>query len=94
MYGSAVERHRLSQAYQPQLIGAARWGGVYAVGFLVVLVNTAIAFVILQRLRRSFLIAISILLFTALVIFLTNLNRQVRSGELRSRSRQCNQTFP
>ena len=45
---------------------------MYAVGFLVVLVNTAIAFVILQRLRRSFLIAISVLLFTALVIFLTN----------------------
>lgn len=33
-----------SQAYHPLLIQAARWGGVYAVGSLIVLVNSAIVF--------------------------------------------------
>ena len=32
-----------SQAYHPSLIQSARWGGVYAVGFLIVAVNAALA---------------------------------------------------
>jgi apolipoprotein N-acyltransferase len=42
-----------SQAYHPPLIQAARWGGVYAVGFLIVLVNAAIASAILNRNGKS-----------------------------------------
>ncbi|MGI8656486.1 MAG: apolipoprotein N-acyltransferase [Pyrinomonadaceae bacterium] len=38
-----------SQAYQPFLIQAAHWGGVYAVGFLIVTVNAAVAYAFLQR---------------------------------------------
>jgi apolipoprotein N-acyltransferase len=58
-----------SQAYHPQLIGAARWGGVYAVGFLIVLINAALAFAILQRGRRALLLTLALLLFTCLIIF-------------------------
>ena len=43
-----------SQAYQPMLIQSARWGGVYAVGFLIVAVNAAIAFVVLKRDLQAF----------------------------------------
>jgi apolipoprotein N-acyltransferase len=42
-----------SQAYPPLLIQSARWGGVYAVGFLIVLVNSAIAFALLRRTKRA-----------------------------------------
>jgi apolipoprotein N-acyltransferase len=38
-----------SQAYVPRLIQTARWGGVYAVGFLIVMVNAAIAYALLQK---------------------------------------------
>ncbi|HKO60024.1 MAG TPA: apolipoprotein N-acyltransferase [Pyrinomonadaceae bacterium] len=65
-----------SQAYQPQLIAAARFGGVYAVGFLMVLVNAAIAFVIVQRTRRSFVIAISISTAAGAVLFGTGATNQ------------------
>jgi apolipoprotein N-acyltransferase len=33
-----------SQAYQPFLIQSARWGGIYAVGYLIVLVNSLLAY--------------------------------------------------
>src|SRR6266536_1070561 len=46
-----------SQAYQPMLIQTARWGGVYAVGFLVVAVNSAIALLVLKRNAKAALIA-------------------------------------
>ena len=38
-----------SQAFHPALIQSARWGGVYAIGFLIVAVNAAIAFALLKR---------------------------------------------
>lgn len=38
-----------SQAFVPLLIGPATWGGVYAVGFLIVLVNAAIALAFVAR---------------------------------------------
>jgi apolipoprotein N-acyltransferase len=38
-----------SQAYVIPLIQTARWGGVYMVGFLIVMVNAAIAHMLLQR---------------------------------------------
>jgi len=53
-----------SQAYHPLLIRSARWGGVYAVGFLIVLVNAALAFFLL---RRS-LPALGILLVPAILV--------------------------
>ncbi len=60
-----------SQAYHPQLISPARFGGVYAVSFVIVLVNAAIAFAIIQRTRRSLLIAVAILFAVGMVLFAT-----------------------
>jgi apolipoprotein N-acyltransferase len=51
-----------SQAYHPSFIRAARWGGVYAVGFLIVLTNCAFAFVLLRRTLRASLISLVALL--------------------------------
>src|SRR5437762_4991057 len=42
-----------SQAFHPAVIQVARWGGVYAVGFLIVAVNSAIAFAILSRTSKT-----------------------------------------
>ncbi len=42
-----------SQAYAPALIQPARWGGVYLVGFLVVSVNAALAYLALRRTARA-----------------------------------------
>ncbi|MGH9971080.1 MAG: apolipoprotein N-acyltransferase [Pyrinomonadaceae bacterium] len=58
-----------SQAFQPVLIQAARWGGVYAVGFLVMAANSAIAFVLLKRSFRAGAIAGAVLAVVSIVIF-------------------------
>jgi apolipoprotein N-acyltransferase len=56
-----------SQAYIPVLIQSARWGGVYAVGFMIVLSNTAIAYLFIERNPRALAIA-TILLVTVVVL--------------------------
>ncbi len=45
-----------SQAYQPFLIQAARWGGVYAVSFLVVMVSAGVAYAMMQKLARAIIV--------------------------------------
>ena len=58
-----------SQAYHPFLIQSARWGGVYAVGFLIVLANAALAFTLMCRNSRAFaLAALAILLLGAILM--------------------------
>jgi len=42
-----------SQAFHPALIQIARYGGVYAAGFLIVTVNAAIAYALVQRTMRG-----------------------------------------
>lgn len=54
-----------SQAFHPAFIQPAKWGGVYAVSFLIVTVNAAILFVLLKRTVRA-------LAFAALVITLVS----------------------
>ena len=49
-----------SQAYHWMLIQSANWGGVYAVSFLIVAINTAIALVILKRNGASVVAALVI----------------------------------
>ena len=44
-----MERHRLFAGVCPPNVQAARWGGVYLVGFFIVLVNAAIAYALLRR---------------------------------------------
>ncbi|HEV2802626.1 MAG TPA: apolipoprotein N-acyltransferase [Pyrinomonadaceae bacterium] len=61
-----------SQAFHPALIQAATWGGVYAVGFLIVAVNVAVA-LLLQRNVRSFNLAVLVLIAVSLVFPLTEL---------------------
>jgi apolipoprotein N-acyltransferase len=55
-----------SQAFRPSLIGPARWGGVYAVGFLIVFANAAVAFALLVRTRRSLMLLFSVVLLAGL----------------------------
>lgn len=57
-----------SQAYHPTLIQSARWGGVYAVGFLIVAVNAALAFALLQRSLKAGLITVGTICFVTIVI--------------------------
>jgi len=59
-----------SQAYQPVLIQTARWGGVYAVGFLLLTVNSAVTFAALNRCARAFAISVGVVLVAAIVILL------------------------
>ena len=53
-----------SQAFHPSLIQTSKWGGVYAVGFIVVTVNALVAYVLVKRNLRtgivSFVVLISI----------------------------------
>ncbi|HLL70195.1 MAG TPA: apolipoprotein N-acyltransferase [Pyrinomonadaceae bacterium] len=62
-----------SQAFHPALIQTATWGGVYAVGFLILTINAAVAIVLLQRNVRSFNVAVLVLIVAALVSALTEL---------------------
>jgi apolipoprotein N-acyltransferase len=56
-----------SQAYHPLLIQSARWGGVYAVGFLIVFVNAAISFAVVKKTRRAILAAAAIAVCVAAI---------------------------
>lgn len=69
-----------SQAFHPNLIQAAHWGGVYAVGFVIVAVNAVLAFVFLNRNKRSVLIGLLVVTFVALVMVLSSLTAKDSSG--------------
>lgn len=57
-----------SQAFHPMLIPSARWGGVYAVGFLLLTVNASIAFALLQRNRFKVALSVAVLAATGVVM--------------------------
>ncbi|MGB7925735.1 MAG: apolipoprotein N-acyltransferase [Pyrinomonadaceae bacterium] len=57
-----------SQAYVPQMIQAARWGGVYMVGFFIVLVNAAIAYAVLRR-KSAHALIISAVVVACVLVF-------------------------
>lgn len=57
-----------SQAFHPSLIQMARFGGVYAVGFLIVTVNAGIAAVLVSRTLRSFILAGLIIVSTGTIV--------------------------
>jgi len=54
-----------SQAFHPIMIHAARLGGVYAIGFLVIGANAAFAFVMIRRSAKSVIIALAGLVLIA-----------------------------
>ena len=58
-----------SQAYVPQMIQAAKWGSVYAVGFFIILVNAAIAYAILLKSVRA-LVTAALVISSVLVFVL------------------------
>lgn len=59
-----------SQAFHPSLIQSARWGGVYAVGSLIVLVNVAIAHAVLRRTPRAIGLSLLAILFVCLFVIM------------------------
>ena len=66
-----------SQAYQPALIQTARWGGVYAVGFLAAAVGSAVAYALLRRSVKATLTSAAAVCAVALVVFMSNLSAAV-----------------
>ncbi|HJU54753.1 MAG TPA: apolipoprotein N-acyltransferase [Pyrinomonadaceae bacterium] len=62
-----------SQAYATPLIQSARWGGVYLVGFLIVVVNAAVAHMLFERTARAVKMGGAAILCAALVIFAARL---------------------
>ena len=72
-----------SQAFEPVLIQAARWGGVYLVGFLVVAVNTALAYVFLQRNARALKISAAAVLCVLTVTLLSLARTAMTKSDIR-----------
>ena len=60
-----------SQAFHPWVIQSARWGGVYTVGFLVVSVNAAIAFALLNQTAKTLTLATLVVASVAIVILVS-----------------------
>jgi len=60
-----------SQAFQPSMIRSARFGGVYAVTFLLVLTSSAVALILLRPVRRSLIVSGLVLLTVIFLIVLT-----------------------
>jgi apolipoprotein N-acyltransferase len=60
-----------SQAYDPLLIGSASWGGVYAVGFLILAINSIVALLILKRTIGTVAVAVVIVSLVGAVIVLS-----------------------
>ena len=52
-----------SQAFHPLLIQPARWGGVYAVSFLIVAVNTTLTFALSRRTAKGLTLSLALLVF-------------------------------
>ena len=66
-----------SQAYHPTLIQSARFGGVYAVGFLILMVNAALAFMLVQRSVKAIIAGALALLLTATAVYSHRLSPQI-----------------
>jgi apolipoprotein N-acyltransferase len=67
-----------SQAYHPALIQTARWGGVYAVSFLIVATNAALAYALLRRTARGALSVLAVILCIGLLVALPFVTDEVR----------------
>jgi apolipoprotein N-acyltransferase len=72
-----------SQAFQPQLIQAASWGGVYAVGFLILTVNAAIAYALIGRTKRAAVCALLALSGVSLVLIFDASSRRWQEPQAR-----------
>jgi len=70
-----------SQAYSPILIQSARWGGVYAVGFLIVLANAALAYAFAEKTKRALILGTIILLAIVAVIVTPAISSKAHSSQ-------------
>src|SRR5256714_138834 len=70
-----------SQAFQPSLIQAARFGGVYAIGFLVMAVNAALAYALLKRSSRQTVAALAVVACVFLVIIAAGFTPTPRTND-------------
>jgi apolipoprotein N-acyltransferase len=68
-----------SQAFQPALIQAARFGSVYAVSFLILTANAALAYALLTRKTRGALVSLTAVACVALLIVVFNLTATTRT---------------
>jgi len=67
-----------SQAYFPSLIQSASWGGVYAVGLLIVAINSALAAAVVLKTKRALVASGLVIITVALIVtgtFLFNLRQ-------------------
>ena len=65
-------------------IQPSRWGGVYAVGFLIASVNAAIAFAILRGTWRSIVVAASVIIGVVAVVAGSHLHKHSQSDNILS----------
>jgi apolipoprotein N-acyltransferase len=70
-----------SQAFRPALIQAASWGGVYAVSFLLVTINAALALVFLRRNVRAVVVGLAAVASAGLVIWTSDFKSQISDGQ-------------
>ena len=77
-----------SQAFHPNMIWIARYGGVYAVGFALVSVNAAVAYAIIRRTGRALVVAAAAIVVIAVALSGRNLfgRSEVRPMKLGSDS--------
>lgn len=73
-----------SQAFHPSLIHVASWGGVYAVGFLIVVINASLAFALLRRTVQA--VTISVLVIACTAAFMFGFSLFSNSGSVQSNS--------
>jgi len=71
--GEAWNALGYSQAFHPSLIHSARWGGFYAVSFLIVTTNAAFAFALLRRTVLAATCSAVILVTVLLALVITHL---------------------
>jgi apolipoprotein N-acyltransferase len=73
-----------SQAFHPALIQVARFGGVYAVSFLIVTVNASVAYALLQHTTRAMVIAGLIVIGAFGVVLVSNSSRFLNASDTTS----------
>lgn len=73
-----------SQAYQPLLIQTAKWGGVYAVSFLILAINSALAFVIIGKLRQTVPVLLLVASLVVVIIAYSANSKSLDQGQTES----------
>lgn len=70
-----------SQAFHPRLIQTSAWGGVYLVGFLIVVVNAVATLLLLKRDVRSLVITLAAVASVVLIVLSTGPKGEIRPKE-------------